>query len=201
MISSVNEPLTQSPVKRSLPNLLSLSRLALALPAIYAILSGAWRAAAALLLAGALSDVLDGFLARRWGAASRLGAYLDPIADKVLLNGTFLGLGVAGALPWWLVGLVFGRDVLILAAALVMMRWRGRRDFPPSAWGKLSTVIQALTGAVALLAGAWPEWGLARLVGVLVWLAAAATLWSGVDYARQALRGGRTLIDGMRRAS
>jgi len=181
-------PPTPSPLKRSLPNLLSISRLALAGPAIHAILSGRWRWATVLLVAAAITDGLDGLLARRWNAATRLGAYLDPIADKALLSGAFLALGIAGALPWWLVGLVLGRDVLILAGALVAMRLKRRRDFPPSVWGKLSTLIQVLTGGVAGLSRAWPEWGLTPALAVLVWLAAAATLWSGLAYARRAVR-------------
>lgn len=159
-------------------------------PVIWAVITGHWRTATALLLAAALTDVLDGILARRWAASSRLGAYLDPLADKVLLNGTFLALGIAGALPWWLVGLVLGRDVLILAGALITMLVRRRRDFPPSVWGKLSTVVQVVTAATAILAPGWPELGLAPLLSPLIWLTAAATLWSGLDYARQALRGG-----------
>jgi len=186
LISSPHAPPTPSLLKRSLPNLLSISRLALAGPAIHAILIGRWRAAAVLLAAAATTDGLDGLLARRWSTATRLGAYLDPIADKALLSGAFLALGIAGALPWWLVGLVFGRDVLILAGALLAMRLKRRRDFPPSRWGKLSTLIQVLTGGVALLSRAWPEGRLTPALAVLVWLAAAATLWSGLDYARRA---------------
>jgi len=187
LTSTGNRFYTRWPVKRSLPNLLSLSRLALAPPAIHAIVAGRWRAAALWLLAAALTDGLDGFLARRWNASTRLGAYLDPVADKLLLSGSFLALGFAGALPWWLVGLVLGRDVLILAGAAAAMLLAGRRDFPPSAWGKVSTVIQAATGAAAILARGWPGWGLAPLAAALVWVAAAVTAWSGLDYARRSL--------------
>jgi len=190
LTSSADGSPTRLPVRQSLPNALSLSRLLVAPPVIWAVITGHWRTATALLLAAALTDVLDGILARRWAASSRLGAYLDPLADKVLLNGTFLALGIAGALPWWLVGLVLGRDVLILAGALITMLVRRRRDFPPSVWGKLSTVVQVVTAATAILARGWPELGLAPVAAIVVWLAAAATLWSGLDYARQALRGG-----------
>lgn len=165
----------------------------LAPPVIWAVVTLHWRTAGALLLAAAVTDVLDGFLARRWTASTRLGAYLDPLADKVLLSGAFLALGIAGAVPWWLVGLVFGRDVLILAGALAAMRLRRRRDFPPSRWGKLSTFVQVATAAAAILARGWPEWGLAGAAAGLVWLAAAATLWSGLDYARRACSGPGTV--------
>ena len=179
---------TRLSVKSALPNLLSLCRLLLAPPVMYAILTGRWRAAVVLLLVAAITDGLDGILARGWNVSTRLGAYLDPLADKALLSGTFLALGFAGALPWWLVALVFGRDVLILAGAAAAWRLKRRRDFPPSVWGKWSTFIQVLTAAAALLARAWPQWELAPALPPLIWLAAAATLWSGLDYARQVLR-------------
>lgn len=174
------------PVRSCLPNLLSASRLLLAGPAIHAILTGRWRAAVLILLGAGLTDVLDGMLARRWKASSRLGAYLDPVADKVLLSGSFLALGVAGALPWWLVGLVFGRDALILAGTGLIFLLRGRRDFPPSVWGKVSTGTQVATAAAAILLRAWPESGLAPAAAALVWAAAAVTVWSGLDYLRRA---------------
>ncbi len=191
MTSSPNGPARPWPARQSVPNLLSLARLGLAPFAVCAILLGRWRPAAALLVAAAVTDVLDGWLARRWGAATRLGAYLDPVADKVLLSATYLALGAAGALPWWLVGLVLGRDVLILAGAAAAMLLQRRREFPPSRWGKLSTVVQVITAAAVILARVWPGAGLAPVVAGLVWLAAAATLWSGLDYARRSARRGR----------
>jgi cardiolipin synthase len=174
------------PVRSWLPNLLSASRLLLAFPVIYLIVAGRWRAAVVLLLIAGLTDSLDGLLARRWNAASRLGAYLDPLADKVLLSGSFLALGLAGALPWWLVGLVFGRDVLILAGAGAVFLWRRRRDFRPSLWGKLSTWIQVVTAAAAMVGRAWPQWGLEPAAAALVWATAVLTAWSGLDYLRRA---------------
>jgi phosphatidylglycerophosphate synthase len=61
--------------------------------------------------------VIDGFLARRFQISTRAGAYFDPIADKILLSVIYVSLGLAGAMPWWMVAVVFGRDVLILAMA------------------------------------------------------------------------------------
>ena len=70
----------------------------------------------------ALTDVIDGALARSYGLASQVGAYLDPIADKCLLSGIFLALGATGTVPWWFVAVVFGRDIYILLA--VVASWR-----------------------------------------------------------------------------
>ena len=191
MTSSPNGPPRRSWLRASLPNLLSASRLALAPFAVRAILRGQLRQAFVLLMAAGLTDVLDGVLARWLQAASRLGAYLDPVADKVLLSATYLALGLSGLLPWWLVATVFARDILILAGALAVWLLKQRRDFPPSVWGKLCTFIQTLTGATVLLARAWPETGLEVCTPLLLWLTAAATLWSGLDYARRAVRQAR----------
>ena len=78
----------------------------------------------------------------RWGTSRAIGAYLDPIADKVLLTALYLCFGVAGLAPWWLVWLVVGRDIMILSLAAGGLFWKGIRDFPPTIWGKFSTLLQ-----------------------------------------------------------
>src|SRR5450631_312428 len=85
-----------------------------------------------------ITDVVDGFLARRYGASSRLGAYLAPLAHKVLLSGTFLVLALTRAIEPWLAAVVLGRDLIILAAAGLLYLATARRNFPPSPWGKIS---------------------------------------------------------------
>src|SRR5579871_6531190 len=102
---------------RHIPNILSAARLALA-PYLFVLL---WRreyqlALAIIILAG-ITDGLDGLLARKLNANSRLGAYLDPIADKILLSGAFLTLALDGAIELWLAVLVFARDIVILLLA------------------------------------------------------------------------------------
>ncbi len=90
-----------------------------------------------------VTDGLDGWIARRWNAQSRLGAMLDPIGDKLLLSGSFLVLALDGAMAKWLAALVLGRDVVILLfAAGVLLLSKKKVDFPPSWWGKSSTVAQ-----------------------------------------------------------
>jgi len=167
---------------RRLPNAITLLRIALT-PCIGVLVAhNEWRAAFLLVVAAGLSDGLDGWLARRFGWQSRLGAYLDPLADKFLLATLFLGLGWAGALPWWLVALAFGRDLLILAFAAYAMAARGLRNFPPSIWGKLSTALQLLLCGGAALRGAWPEMPPGAWLPGLIWACAAATAWSGIQY-------------------
>jgi cardiolipin synthase len=165
-----------------LPNLLTLARLVLAPYIAWLIAAGHTRAGLCLLIAAGLSDVADGVLARRFGWTSASGALLDPLADKVLAACVFLALGLARALPWWLVILVFARDFLILAAAGLLLAFSRAREFAPSVWGKLSTVCQVATAAFALGNLAYPALGLGWIVDTLIWVAAAATLWSGAHY-------------------
>lgn len=168
------------------PNWITGLRLALTPYIGWALARGDYRGALpAIVLAGA-SDAVDGWLARRYGWRSGLGEKLDPLADKLMVAVAYVGLTAAGALPVWLTALVLGRDAGILAAAGVLYARGRRRRFPPSGWGKLSTICQMTLGAAAVLAGAWPEAGAGRLLPPLIWSAAALTVISGADYARRA---------------
>jgi cardiolipin synthase len=162
-------------------NLLTLLRLVLVPFVILAILDGRHTLALALFAGAALTDFLDGAVARRFRLATPAGAWLDPVADKCLLNGVFVALACAGTAPWWLVGIIFGRDFYILAGAATVMLLTPVRQFPPSFWGKVSTLVQLVT-AVAWMAGSV---GQAR---VMLWPCAAFTLWSGIHYTWRTLQ-------------
>jgi cardiolipin synthase len=172
----------------TLPNLFTLARLALA-PFIWsAILDQRHGAAAVLFAAAAATDGIDGYLARKLHAATAAGAYLDPIADKLLLSGVYLVLALVGSVPWWLVALIFGRDLLILSFSGAALLLTPLRAFPPSVWGKISTFFQILT-AVAFLArnaASWPV--LETLAAASIWPTAALTVWSGIHYGRRGWR-------------
>ena len=179
---------------RQLPNLVSLLRVALAPVIFQALLRQDFESALWWLILAAFTDFLDGFLARRLGVVSRAGAYLDPIGDKVLLSGTYLILWITGAIPSWLGAIVFGRDGIMLVFIAVAMLARQARDFPPTIWGKLSTVVQILTALVVILSHVSFGSAVIALRPLSYVLAAAATLWSGLDYLRIGvgiLRGGR----------
>ena len=165
-----------------IPNAITGLRLAVTPFVLYSVLTRHDGAALALFACAAMTDGLDGMAARRLNAITQLGAYLDPISDKALLSGTYLALAVAARVPWWFVVVVFGRDLLILAGALAIMALTGERKFPPSRWGKLSTLLQSLCAGAILIADAFPVPLLEGFAGVLVWPVAAATLWSGLDY-------------------
>jgi cardiolipin synthase (CMP-forming) len=177
----------------NIPNLLSAGRLALAPFVAQAIVHGAYLRALAIFVVAGASDALDGMLARQFRWSTAVGAYLDPISDKVLLVAVYLSLGVAHLAPWWLVGIVFGRDAAILLVAGGALVLAGRRNFAPSVWGKISTFVQILT-AIMLIAGpAFPSSSSLRFLGYpLVLLTAATTTWSGVHYAWTACRLWRT---------
>ena len=133
-----------------------------------------------------VTDALDGWLARRLGAASHLGAYLDPVADKVLLSGAFLTLAVDGAIEAWLAALVLGRDALILLfAAGAFLFTKSVRSFEPSIWGKGSTAAQILFILAVLLH--FVGFAGSPVVTGLKWLTAALTAWSGIHYAVRAM--------------
>ncbi len=171
---------------KRLPNLLSAARLALAPWLFYLLWNRQYGAALIVIFIAGVTDGLDGLIARNFGAASKLGAYLDPVADKVLLSGTFLTLAIDGAVAKWLAVLVLGRDALILLFACGAFLFTEVRSFPPSIWGKASTAAQILYILVLL----------AHLDGLLAaifvtpfeYLTAILTVWSFLHYARTARR-------------
>jgi cardiolipin synthase (CMP-forming) len=167
---------------KHLPNLLTAARLALTPYLFWLMVRREYRTIIPWFIVIAVTDVVDGFLARRFQASSRLGAYLDPLADKVLLSGTFLVLALTGAMEGWLAVVVLGRDVVILAAAGVLYLG-GRRSFPPSPWGKLSTFVQILF--LCFLIGYLSGIAVAPAVLALKWLTVALVVVSLGDYARR----------------
>jgi cardiolipin synthase len=177
----------------NLPNLFTLLRLLLTPFAAWAIF--ARRPVLAILLFGiaAFTDYLDGAAARRLHALTPIGAVFDPIADKCLLSGVFLALAAAGFVPWWLVGVVVGRDLYILLGAGAMLLATSIRRFPPSIWGKVSTCVQIGTVLAWLVRNIWSFRFLNALATAGIWICAAFTLWSGIHYTWRALQTVRAL--------
>ncbi len=135
-------------------------------------------------LAG-MTDTLDGYIARRRGTATRLGAFLDPLADKLLLTSAFITLTYRfpHVLPFWVTAVVLSRDGLMVLVAALIMLTGGRVHPEPSRLGKTSTALQMVTVGVALLVVAGGD-GLAPVLRALTWLTAALTLASGLQYLR-----------------
>jgi len=136
---------------RNAPNLLTLMRICLAPFLVAAILEGQYRLGFILFVAAGLTDLLDGALARLLKQRSMLGAYLDPVADKLLLSTIFLVLLHKGLMPVTVTVLVFGRDVGILLVAALLYAAVGRREFNPSIFGKANTLAQITAVAAVLL--------------------------------------------------
>jgi cardiolipin synthase len=138
--------------------------------------------ALAVLILAALTDGLDGILARSLNQKTALGAYLDPIADKLLLSSSFVVLALNRKISWWLATLVLSRDILLLTSAAVILVVIGYRPFPPSIYGKLTTALQILlVFAVVLLAVADWHWLMVFRM-VLGYLVAGFTVFSGFHY-------------------
>jgi len=165
---------------KQVPNLLTAARLLAAPYILYLLWTGEYRTALVWFSVASATDVLDGFVARRFQAGSKIGALLDPVADKVLLSGSFLTLGLKGVIPFWLMAIVLGRDLLILGFAIVALARKIRREFPPSVWGKASTAAQI----AYVLFAVGHEANITPLIvaTILGWTAATLTLWSGIDY-------------------
>jgi len=171
------------------PNILTLGRIGITPWIGMLIARGDYRTALPVLFFTGMSDAADGFLARRFGMGSALGAKLDPIADKFLAGTVFLALAFNGALPWWYVALAFSRDLLILGFGTWVMTKGIQIDLSPTIWGKLSTALQLLlAGGIVMQAALGLAW-LALFLPVLLWSSTALTLWSGVHYGWMGWRG------------
>ena len=136
----------------SLPNLITIARILLVPVMVWAIQSNAMLIAFTLFLAAGLSDAVDGFLAKRFNMTSELGAYLDPLADKVLLVSIYVSLGIAEAIPRWLVILVVSRDLLIVGGVMLSWILGNPVRIKPLIVSKLNTVAQILFAGVVLAA-------------------------------------------------
>jgi cardiolipin synthase len=136
----------------SIPNLITLARILLVPVLVWAIISGEMQLAFLLFVAAGVSDAVDGFLAKRFGMASDLGAYLDPLADKALIVSIYVSLGFAGAIPLSLVILVVSRDLMIVTA--VMLSWFVGRpvEIKPLRVSKFNTAAQIMFAALVLAA-------------------------------------------------
>jgi cardiolipin synthase len=173
---------------RSAPNLLTLLRICLAPFLVAAILERRYELSLGLFLAAGLTDALDGALARALKQRTRLGQYLDPVADKLLLSTLFLVLTHMGLIPVRVTVLVFGRDLGILAVAAILYAAVGRRDFSPSLVGKANTAVQVSTVAAVLLHQLTAAQWVMNLRLLLFYATMALTVASGLHYAWTASR-------------
>ena len=169
---------------RHIPNLICVLRIALIWPIIASIVQGQYRLTLLLFFVAALSDALDGYLAKRFRWASELGKYLDPIADKLLLMSLFILLTWYGLIPPKLTIIAIGRDVLIGLGAIAYRIGWGRLRGSPMITSKVNTLLQLLyvLGIIARQAFQFPGISVIEALGVLT---AISVCISGFLYVRE----------------
>src|SRR4030065_667225 len=165
----------------NIPNLLTLFRILLVPIFVILLIYGqTFYAFLAFMIAG-VTDALDGFIARVFSQQTVLGAYLDPIADKLLLVTSYIVLAIIGIIPPWLAVLVISRDIFILIGGAVLFLNHKSFEIRPTLLGKVSTFFQLATVVIALSV-AQPLLGLQPFLIGSIYLAAALTLLSGFHY-------------------
>lgn len=169
---------------RHLPNALSVARILAVPPLVYLLLTGHYGWALAIALFAGVSDLLDGWLARRFGWQSRFGSMADPAADKLLLVSCYLALAMHGFLPWWLFALVILRDLVIVFGAWIYHVHFSRLEAQPTRLSKINTVVQIALLWYALIMLAQLPWlpMPAQLQPVLILLVASFGLASLIQY-------------------
>jgi len=166
---------------RHLPNLICLLRILLTVPTVAAIERGDYLLALAIFSVAAISDGVDGYLAKRFSWGSDLGRILDPLADKILLVAAFLTCAWEGLVPLWLAAAAIARDVMLVGGAIIFRLWFGPIEGHPTLVSKVNTTLQIIVVIVAMLNAA-----VDFVPSVIVFTLAAATFLttvvSGVQY-------------------
>jgi len=166
---------------RHLPNLICLIRLALVWPVASALSVGNDLRALILFMIAAVSDGLDGYLAKRFNWTSELGKFLDPMADKLLLMTVFIEAAWLNLVPWWITAAAVARDVLIGLGALAFRVWIGPLRGRPTIISKINTAAQLLylTGVMLSAAVGFPPH---EMLDALGWVTLATIILSGYHY-------------------
>ncbi|MHA6668304.1 CDP-alcohol phosphatidyltransferase family protein [Homoserinimonas sp. A447] len=173
----------------TIPNLLSLFRLAMVPVFLMLVIAGEDVFALVVLVIASATDFLDGMLARRLGQVTRLGQLLDPAADRLFIFATLIGLAVRGIVPWWLVAVIVGRDVMLVVLGIVLAGHRFG-PIPVHQLGKLATAALFYALPILMVGEAFPVvawatdpigWACALWGAFLYW-------WAGGRYIAQAVR-------------
>ena len=172
-------------------NQLTLLRMLLIPAFVILVLYGELGWALVVFVTAGATDALDGLIARRSGQKTQLGAWLDPMADKLLLVTTFIvltlpGLGLANRLPVWLTVLIISRDIVIILTVTIVNLAFGPRTFSPSIFGKAATATYILTAVAAMLFNYLGRHSV--IVDLFVYASLAITLVSGFHYIWHAAR-------------
>ncbi len=164
-----------------IPNLLGFTRLGLAPLVLWLVLTAEFEPAFWVFVIAGLTDAFDGFAARRLGVTSEFGRLLDPLADKILMNMTYIALAVVAMIPVWLAGLVLLRDILMAGIVASARIRHAQVPLAPLRISKTNTGLQIFLAAMVLAAPAF-AWPLGEYVLPLAILVAALTVTSGFVY-------------------
>ncbi len=172
----------------SIPNIITLGRVILVPVVFWLLITNQLKAAFLAFVLAGVSDAVDGFLAKRFNWETELGAYLDPLADKLLIVCIFIALGVTGKLPPWIVIAVVSRDVLIVMAVVLSWLLGHPPQMRPLAISKANTTAQLVLAAAVLADDAFASNQLQGPIFVLVWVTGFLTIASLAAYLRIWLR-------------
>ena len=183
--SAVTEPvlsfMPRMPLLHQLPNLLTLLRIGAVPVLILFLYDGRYGAALVVFVIAGITDGLDGWIAKRFDAVTRLGSILDPLADKMLIVSTYVMLALAGDIPFWLLLLIGFRDLGIIGGVLVLQWVHGEVHMQPSLVSKLNTFLQ-ISLVVLIMVERVELLALAPLTDAMLWLVVATTLASAFHY-------------------
>jgi cardiolipin synthase (CMP-forming) len=172
----------------NIPNILSLLRIVLTPVLVIFLMEGSYSKALVVFVFSGLSDGLDGFLARTLKQQTKLGAYLDPIADKALLTSSFLTLAIMGTLPGWLTVIVISRDCIILLGLAILSMMSIPFEIRPAFISKVTTMLQLLTVFMVLVVRGPAGGGDYSAMYLLYWVTALFTILSGLGYLIKGVR-------------
>ena len=167
----------------TIPNAISLARIATIPFIVYAVIQGAWMTAFVLFMLAGLSDGIDGLIARYFDQRSAFGAYIDPVADKTLTVAVFSAFVAVGLVPLWLLVLIVARDVAILAGAAVLAMRGAASEIRALPISKLNTVLLIVLAGWILAANAF-GWSIPALNYGLIAVVVALTAVSAAAYGR-----------------
>jgi cardiolipin synthase len=167
-------------------NLITLVRIVLTPVFILCLIQGYYRPALLIFLLAGLSDLADGLIARRFGQKTPLGAFLDPLADKLLVCSSFITLAIYRLVPAWLTVVVFSRDLILALGVLVFKLADYPLTIKPSWTGKWTTTFQLLSVFLVLLGKGWSLPG--NFLQGCFWVTGVLTVSSGLHYMADGLR-------------
>jgi cardiolipin synthase (CMP-forming) len=169
-------------ILRNIPNALTLTRLILIAPFVISLYHQEYTNAFYIFILAGFTDGLDGWLARYFNWQSPFGTFIDPVADKLLITASFIGLALIGKLPWWLVTFVFLRDLTISVGVIAWFAFiQQKPDLKPTYISKINTVTQLLLVTLSLFELAFSIFE-PRLDAILIIITSITTLFSFFDY-------------------